>query len=454
MNLGFETTGNATLVCHDGGPVLATDPWMMGQPYFGSWGLSHDIPEAVRQNILAAPFAWYSHGHPDHFDFDSLELFRGRTLLLGDHVGGRLADALMELGFAVRVLPDRCWVPLSERIKVQCVADHNQDSILLVDFSGRALVMNLNDAWDGTWRLHVRGIANGFRDSFLLRNTGYGDADMINFYTEEGVRRPPISTDQLLGKSIARSMERLGARSFIPFSSMHQFQRSDSVWANEYRAGLGDYGNGFTLASDRMLPAFVRYDVIKREFEELSPKANPLLIKAPEEFGDHWADELETSEVNEVQTYFSGIEHLGKHFDFIAVRVGGRDHSFRLGREGLGGITFEVPRASLMKAIRYEVFDDLLIGNFMKTTLHGMAAADGLYPNFTPYVGKYADNGHARSSQEVRSYLAAYRRRSPYEFLRNKVEQRAMGVFRPLLAQETPTRHLAAAAYRALSRKL
>ena len=35
--IGFETIGNATIICHDGGPVLATDPWLIGSAYFGSW---------------------------------------------------------------------------------------------------------------------------------------------------------------------------------------------------------------------------------------------------------------------------------------------------------------------------------------------------------------------------------------------------------------------------------
>ena len=38
MQLGFETIGNATLIAFDEGPVLATDPWISGSAYFGSWG--------------------------------------------------------------------------------------------------------------------------------------------------------------------------------------------------------------------------------------------------------------------------------------------------------------------------------------------------------------------------------------------------------------------------------
>ena len=54
MDIGFETIGNATVVVHDDGPVLATDPWVRGSAYFGSWGLSHEIPPDLDASILAA----------------------------------------------------------------------------------------------------------------------------------------------------------------------------------------------------------------------------------------------------------------------------------------------------------------------------------------------------------------------------------------------------------------
>lgn len=51
MELGFETIGNATLICHDRRPVLVTDPWIKGSAYFGSWGLSHQIPDEQMHSI-------------------------------------------------------------------------------------------------------------------------------------------------------------------------------------------------------------------------------------------------------------------------------------------------------------------------------------------------------------------------------------------------------------------
>ena len=44
MRFGFETLGNATLAFReDGRPILATDPWLMGTCYFGSWGLDRPL---------------------------------------------------------------------------------------------------------------------------------------------------------------------------------------------------------------------------------------------------------------------------------------------------------------------------------------------------------------------------------------------------------------------------
>ena len=44
----------------------------------------------------------------------------------------------------------------------------------------------------------------------------------------------------------------------------------------------------------------------------------------------------------------------------------------------------------------------MLIGNFMKTQLINIKS---LYPDFIPYVAKYADNGLARSEEELKNIL-------------------------------------------------
>ncbi|MCY0999082.1 hypothetical protein OWM54_18230 [Myxococcus sp. MISCRS1] len=192
MELGFETIGNATLICHDNGPVLVTDPWTHGAAYFGSWTLSHDIPEEQRDTIQRCQYAWLSHGHPDHLSPESLEKLRELTILVPNHFGGRIRDDLREQGFNVHVLVDRVWTQLSPRIRVMCIPDMNQDAVLLVDVGGRLLV-NLNDAGDRGWGRFVRGLVRRYDQSYLLALSGYGDADMINYFTEDGQRIAPYA---------------------------------------------------------------------------------------------------------------------------------------------------------------------------------------------------------------------------------------------------------------------
>ena len=51
MDVGFDTIGNATLICYDKGPVLVTDPWVTGTAYFGSWKLFTKIPDEQMEAI-------------------------------------------------------------------------------------------------------------------------------------------------------------------------------------------------------------------------------------------------------------------------------------------------------------------------------------------------------------------------------------------------------------------
>ena len=91
---------------------------------------------------------------------------------------------------------------------------------------------------------------------------------------------------------------------------------------------------------------------------------------------------------------------------------------------------FEVPRCSLMTAVTQESFDDLLIGNFMRTCLVGQWPKSGLYPAVTPYIAKYADNGRAKTEQQLRQYFRQYRKRAPMEYVRHCLEDGLMNALR------------------------
>ncbi len=421
LDCGFDAIGNATLILQDKKPILATDPWFEGSAYFGSWGLSHAIPEQQRNDILACEFIWLSHGHPDHLSGDSVALLKNKKILLPDHEGGRVRRDLEEQGFDVHVLPDRTWLQLSPRIRVMTIADYNQDGILLAEVNGR-LVVNLNDASDHGWATFVRSMIKNYQRSFLLSLAGFGDADMANLFDENGERLPePPRTP--LGKTLSRRAAYWGTTAVIPFSAMHRYQRADSVWANSRAATLEDYADEFDESVAELLPAFARFDCVNDSVEELDPARNVEPARDPREFGDDWGDRLERADELKVTSYFKSIDHLGTCLDFVRFEVGGQEHLVELRGKGFEkGITFEVPRGSLMTAVKYEVFDDLLIGNFMKATLHGEWGPGGLYPDFTPYIAKYADNGRAKTASELRAYHAAYFRRDPSGYLRHKLD--------------------------------
>lgn len=434
--IGFDTIGNATLIAYDGEPILVTDPWVSGSAYFGSWTFSHRIPREQLDAISRCPYIWVSHGHPDHLNLESISDLPGKKFLLANHVGGRIFQDLTAMGLNVTVLPEREWVQLSAHIKVLTLSDYNQDLVLLVDVGGQLLI-NVNDANDRGWGNFVRQIASQYKTSYLLKLSDRGDADMINIFDEDGNRQPLASAGAKVGRPLARWAKVFGARRVIPFSSFHRYQREDSAWANEYAMGLDAYREGFDADDKELLPPFVRVDCETDTISEIAPTANDVQIQPAAAFGDNWLDPLELADKKKLTAYFQAKELLRPHFGFVRFIVGGEATVIDLNPKlRSSGITFEVPRTSLMTAIEYSVFDDLLIGNFMRTTFHGGAK---LYPDFTPQTAKYSDNGRANTEAEFRRYMFQYIRRNPTGTLRHLLELKSEDVFRKLVPMNSGT---------------
>ena len=83
----------------------------------------------------------------------------------------------------------------------------------------------------------------------------------------------------------------------------------------------------------------------------------------------------------------------------------------------------------------------------MKTTLHGNWGLGRLYPDFTPFVAKYADNGRAKSEGELADYFKAYRQRALLDFLKYSFEKKAEAIFRSHVTEESIAHRLAKNAY-------
>jgi len=416
-DLSLTTTGNATaIVCENNKPIIATDPWLGEEDdaYFGSWNLQYKIPTELKDLIKSSEFLFFSHGHPDHLNPNSINKFKNKKILLADHYGNRIVSALKSEGYSVKVVPDRQWVDLSKKVKIFCITTQIQNSVLLIDVNG-ILFVDLNDAHiDKCGRL-IRSITKTYKHIYLLSLSGWGDADMINFYDDEGNFIEPLAANKPpVGGQLSILAKAIGANKIIPFSSFHHYQREDSVWANDYVTPIEAYSEGVDDDLEYIRP-FVTIDCNTQEksYYELTPTIP--IIKSPLEFGDDWDEKLHSGDFKKLSVYFAQKELIKEYFGFLSFKVGGETNTIKLDGNRNKGIAFEVPRNSLIKAIEWEIFDDLLIGNFMRTTLLGI---DSLYEdvNFNYTVTKYGDNGGAKTKIEMKHYIDFYKKRIGHEW--------------------------------------
>ena len=232
-----------------------------------------------------------------------------------------------------------------------------------------------------------------------------------------------------------RSLGHYGIQYFVPSSSNHCYRRTDSAWANEYATPVTAHGAGFVSDHHVCLPPYVSFDLAADRYFGLNPTPTPPALDLPEVFGDDWSTPLERADLDQLRAYFGRFAHLPTFLGHLNFRVGGKDHVLDVNREHRRGITFRVPRQSLMSAVEWNAFDDLLIGNFMQTTLHGdwwgRQGADALYPHFTPFIGKFGDNGGAYTPEEIRAYILEYERRGFTDFTIDPPDAELRAALRP-----------------------
>lgn len=446
--LGAVSIGNATIIALDDVPILATDPWIgdEDEAYFGSWALSYKIPPREKNWISEAKYHWYSHGHPDHLNPNSINRFTGTTVLLPDHVGGRIKDGLINKGLNVQVLPDREWVDLSSNVRVLCICDYLQDAILLIDINGR-LFVNANDAGVRGSKLFVRKITSNYSEKYLLKLSGYGDADMINLFDANGKHIEPYAAQKpSVGRQLTRFAKSLNCNFVIPSSSFHQYAREDSIWAEKHTTPIDAYKEGFDHSIATYVDPFVFINCESGEIVPISPEKNKRKILKPIEFGDDWSEQLDSDDKKKIDRYFTAKDLIVKNFGFLKFVVGGATYTLSLSGPKDKGIAFEVPRNSLMTCVEYEIFDDLLIGNFMRTTLYGV---DSLYdPNFGHVVAKFADNAHAQTEAEVKEYINTYKARAQVDWLLHILERDTNQKFRKYVDKDSMLYRTSRSVYR------
>ncbi len=420
MTHAFETLSNASVLLFENGkPLLATDPWLFGSCYFGSWALDHPLTGEQLDLYQHTPYFWISHGHPDHLHHDSLAaLPRGRKMLLPDHYNSEIADSLREAGFDVTILRYREWFPLSPTVRIMCIDNMNQDGILLIE-AGGSLIVNLNDSPLCGESRFIRDIVKAHqRDKTYLLALCAIDADMFNFVDAQGqsLAGPPDERKRGMIWRTARIAEGLGVGSFCVSSSQHIYVRSDSVWANPYRVTWGDIQAHWHRPAIRIIEPFVTVDLDTGTVVRNHPAQTSDVSQITDTTAsDDWSETLSAEEWVQVETFMRKFELVRRYIDFVIFTVGGESRQIDINPAHAApaakrrGIEFIVPRASLLETVTWGYFDDLLIGNFMKTRLINTQ----LYPRFTPLVAKIGGNAKVFTAAEYRRFLGRYFRRNP-----------------------------------------
>jgi hypothetical protein len=417
MNARFETLGNASVMVFDGDkPVLATDPWLTGTCYFGSWALDHPLSATQIQNFVEAEWIWISHGHPDHLHDESLNLLpAGKKILLPDHYDNDIEKSLKARGFDVTILPYRTWFDLTPGVRVMCIDNINQDAILIIEVDG-SLIIDLNDSpLCGEFNFLRRLIRAYPREKTWLLALCSVDADMFNFVDEAGTTLvgPPEERKPGAIWTVARRAAGLGVGNFCCSSSQHLYVRADSVWANPHRIGWDDMRQHWSRPEVRLVEPFVTVDLASGDFIRNHPRhLSDLSQITTTTADDDWAARLTEAEWNSVDAFIHKFKLIRRHIDFVEIQVGGEAHlvpiNQRANDRAARGIVFVAPRQSLLETVEHGYLDDLLIGNFIKIRLINTR----LYPRFTPLVAKTGGNAKVYTRSEYRRFLMRYYRRN------------------------------------------
>ncbi len=425
MRFSFETLGNATLAFReDGRPVLATDPWLMGTCYFGSWGLDRPLTDDELKLVQASEYLWISHGHPDHFHIPSLALLRPeQTILLPDHYSSDIKDYLINHGFTVEVMPYRQWKQLSPGIRAMCLDNENQDAILIIE-AGDSLIVDLNDSPLCGEERFIRDLVRRYdKTRTYAAALCSNDADMFNLVDSAGRRTIDAPEQRKPGMvwALARIVESLGVGHYVSSASQHIYVRTDALWANPYRVGWSDVVQYWSRPNIPIIEPFVIVDLDTGDYIRKHPEQTSDFSQVTTRTSDDdWSVALTERQWGELTTFFKTIEILRPYCDYLDFTVGHETRRIWLSDmamtkipAALRGVAFHAPAKSLMASVKLGYFDAILIGNFMTTELHNMS----LYPHFSPIVAKLAGASGVKTAAQWADFRRRYFRRNRLGYL-------------------------------------
>ena len=306
------------------------------------------------------------------------------------------------------------------------------DSALIIKCKNN-LIVNLNDTICDPSKKFIKQEISKCKHSLLLKLAGYGDADMINIYNHEKKFIEPIAASKPApGEILTSQAKKIGCTHAMHFSSFHKYVRTDSLWANSYTTPEKDLKRGW----DQKIGYYQQFSSISltsngfKKIDSIYPEYNNVSIDPPEKFNDYWDQDPSVEDIKLIKKYLAQIREVGN--ESFKIKVGKKiisaDKSFDNTLTDKKFI-IHAPRNSLVRAIRLNIFDDLLIGNFAKLIIYSKQKSN--YRKTLKFASKYIDNLEIKNAEELKTFLWIYRNSydNKYQAISSDLKSKARDYF-------------------------
>jgi UDP-MurNAc hydroxylase len=249
---------SASVIVEDKGVKILCDPWLVGEEYFGSWGMYppyHFRPE----NFKSIDFIYISHIHPDHCSLRTLtSLDKNIPVLIHNFPIKFLKNTIESMGFKVIELEHNLRIRLRGNLHINILAGDNCnpeicgklmgcigvqskfetaqiDTIAVMDNEDQVIV-NVNDCPLQIGENTAIDIKNQYKKVDLLL-LGYSSATSYphcyELDTDEKIREAEMKQKNKL-QSASKYIEILEPKFYIPFAGRYTLS-GKNYQLNEYR---------------------------------------------------------------------------------------------------------------------------------------------------------------------------------------------------------------------------
>lgn len=249
---------SASMIIEDKGVKVLCDPWLVGEEYFGSWGMYP--PYQFRpENFRSIDFIYISHIHPDHCSLRTLEkLDKNIPVLIHNFPIKFLKNTIESMGFRVIELEHNLRTRLKGSLYINILAGDNCnpeicgklmgcvgiqskfetaqiDTIAVID-NGEQVAVNVNDCPLQIGENTARQIKQQYKNIDVLL-LGYSSATSYPHCYEldiqEKTREAELKQKNKL-ESAKKYIEILEPKFYIPFAGRYTLA-GKNYQLNKYR---------------------------------------------------------------------------------------------------------------------------------------------------------------------------------------------------------------------------